>query len=287
MRGVDPTGPVAVVGATGQQGGAVADALLDRGIQVRAVVRDAAKGGALERRGARLAVADLTDPASLHRAFDGVGAVFAMTTMTGPGGVDAEVTHGRALADAAHVAQVPHLVYSSVGGAERHTGIPHFESKRQVELYLHEVGVPTSVIRPTFFMENFSKLLAPQIEDGVLVLRAPLAPGVPLQMVAVADIGQAAASALLRPDAVPDGAVEIAGDERTAEQISEVFGRAYALPARFEPLSPSVLEDDDAEAMFAWFATTPSYTADLAVTRSLVGRVTDLPTIAARQRPPG
>lgn len=136
---------------------------------------------------------------------------------------------------------VPHLIYSSVGGAERHTGIPHFESKRAVEQYLHQIGVPTTVLRPTFFMDNFSGAFAPRAEDGELVLRAPLQPDVPLQMIAVTDIGQAAATALLDPQAVPGGAVELDGDELTAQQIAEAlrpFPRA-ARPVRSAPPSRS------------------------------------------------
>lgn len=274
--------PVAVLGATGQQGGAVAAALLDRGAPVRALVRNPGRAGHLADRGAQIAVADLDDPASLRAAFEGAAAVFAMTTMTGSSGTEGEVAHGRAIADAARAVRVPHLVYSSVGGAERHTGIPHFESKWAVEQYLHQIGVPTTVLRPTFFMDNFSGGFAPRVEDGALVLRAPLQPGVPLQMVAVTDIGQAAATALLDPQAVPGGAVELGGDELTAEQIAEAFGRSRELPARFDPLPLSALGSGDAQAMFAWFTRLPAYRADFDATRALVGQVTDFPAFASR-----
>lgn len=97
--------PVAVLGATGQQGGAVAGALLDRRAPVRApvraLVRDPSKASHLADRGAQIAVADLDDPASLRAAFEGPAAVFAMTTMTGSSGTEGEVAHGRAIADAA------------------------------------------------------------------------------------------------------------------------------------------------------------------------------------------
>ena len=91
--------------------------------------------------------------------------MFAVTTFTGPRGTEGEVAHGRAIADAAHDAQVPRLAYTSVGAADRATGILQFESKGQIEQYLHEVGVPTIVIRPTFFMDNFLNLFIPTIED--------------------------------------------------------------------------------------------------------------------------
>lgn len=263
-------GVIAVVGATGQQGGATARALLAAGAQVRALVRDPGSppATALAAAGASLVTADLRDGDSLRAAFTGADRIFAMTTMTGPGGTDGEIELGRAIGDAARAAEVGHVVYSSVGGAERGTGIPHFESKRRVEEHLLELGLPTTFVRPTFFMDNF-RSSGPSEENGVLVLRSPLAPGVPLQMVSVEDIGAVAAAALLNPDAVPGGAVEIGGDELTGEQIAAACGLHAGFPARFEPLPLDVLDDADLHAMFAWFQTPPSYRADFALTKEL------------------
>ena len=183
---------------------------------------------------------------------------------------------GGLIADAARDVGVPHVVYGSVGGAERHTGIPHFESKRRVEEHMTALGLHTTFVRPTFFMENFASFFAPKTEDGVVVLRAPLAPGVPLQMVAVDDIGAAAAAALLDPTRVPGGAIEIAGDELTGEQVAAAFGDRAGLPARFEPLPLDVLADDpDQHAMFTWFTKPPAYRADIAATRRLVPELKD------------
>jgi uncharacterized protein YbjT (DUF2867 family) len=279
--GVDG-GLFAVIGATGQQGGAAARALLGSGVRVRALVRDpdSSAARALVRAGAELARADLDDEKSLRAALAGVDGLFAMTTMTGPGGTDGEVRLGRAIADAAHAAAVPRVVYSSVGGAERSTGIPHFESKRRVEEHLVELGLPVTFVRPTFFMDNFAA--GPQEEDGTLVLRSPLTPGVPLQMVAVDDIGAAAVAALLDPAAVSGGSIEIAGDELTGEQIAAAFGAQAGKPARFEPLPLDVLGDDgDMRAMFAWFQHPPAYEADFAATKKLIPGVRDFATWVA------
>lgn len=282
-----PDRPFAVVGATGKQGSATARALLDAGAPVRALVRDpGSKGGErLAGWAAELVRADLDDPASLRAAFTGVQGVFAMTTFTGEGGTEEEVLHGAAIADAALAAGVPHVVYSSVGGAERRTGVPHFESKRRVEEHLEGLALRTTFIRPTFFMENLSGPMAPEEEDGAVVVRLPLPAGVPLQMVAVADVGAAAATALLHPERVPGGAVEIAGDERTGEQVAEAFGQHAGLPGRYEPLPLEVLSGDaDLSAMFAWFTRVPSYRADFAATAALVPAVADLPTWLAAAR---
>lgn len=263
----------AVIGTTGRQGGATARALLTAGAGVRALVRDprAQAARALADRGAEVVRADIDDPVSLRSAFTGVDGLFAMTTFAGPRGTQGEVEHGKQIADAAREVGVPHVVYSSVGGAERATGIPHFESKRRVEEYMSLLGLSSSFVRPTFFMENFTHFLAPKQEDGVVVLRAPLAPGVPLQMVAVEDIGAVAAAALLDEAAVSGGAVEIAGDEVTAEQIAAIYGERAGLLARFDALPLSVVADDaDQKAMFTWFAELPAYQADFDATRRLV-----------------
>lgn len=268
------SGVVAVVGATGQQGGAAARALLNAGATVRALVRDPQKPAAqaLAADGAQLAVADFDEPASLQRAFGGVTRVFAMTTMASGRGTAGEINDGILIADAAKSAGVEHLVYSSVGGAERHTGIPHFESKRRVEEYLESIGLPATFVRPTFFYDNLLSQSS-ALEDGAMVVRLPMPDDVPLQMVAVSDIGAVAAAVLIAPSRVPTGAIEIAGDELTGPQIADVFGRRAGQPARFESLPVATAGDDDLRAMFTWLATPPSYQADRAFTAELAPQV--------------
>jgi uncharacterized protein YbjT (DUF2867 family) len=263
---------IAVVGATGQQGGATADALFEAGAAVRAVVRDAGDQAAqqLHERGAQLVTADLDSEETLVAAFRGADAVFAMATFTGPKGTDGEVEHGKAIGHAAQQAGVPRIVYSSVGGAERHTGIPHFESKRRIEEYLEGLGLRTTFVRPAYFMDNFATNATPAVEDGELLVRLPLPAGVPLQMVAARDVGRVAAVALLDPDRIPGGAVEIAGDELTGEQIAAAIGEADGRQARYEAVPLDALSGDgDLQAMFGWFARLPAYQADFALTRDL------------------
>lgn len=187
---------IAVVGATGQQGGAATRALLADGFTVRALTRrvDSDAARELAAAGAEIVAADLEVPASVRAAFDGADGVFAMTIMSETGGAEspteAETRHGTIIADAAKAAGVQHLVYSSVGAAERGTGIPHFESKYRVEQYIASIGLPATIIRPVFFMEN----LRAQVQDGRVVLALPLPDGIPMQMVAAADIGRVASA---------------------------------------------------------------------------------------------
>ena len=272
---------IAVFGATGNQGGSVVNALLDRGATVRALVRDpeSAKAQSLAERGVELAAADAADPASLAQAIKGADAFFYMTMP--PGGMRnadtaGETAQGIALADAAAQAQVPRIVYSSVGGADRGSGIPHFESKRRVEEYLQELNLPVTFIRPVFFIENFV-FMGPSLEDDEIVVRLPMPDGIALQMVAVRDIGKAAAAALLGTP-IHGGAVEIAGDARTGSEIAAAFGEHAGKKARYEALPLQVLDgQDDMQKMFRWFAETPAYQADLGTTRRLVPELLDLP----------
>ncbi len=269
----------AVVGATGQQGGAVARHLLHRGARVRALVRNLDHTDHhLADRGAEVVQADLKDPAGLRRAFDGVDGIFAMATMAQPSGVEGEIADGRAIANAAQAVGGPPMVYSSVGGAERKTGIPHFESKRRIEEYIATLQLPAIILRPVFFMDNFRTSAAPREENGHLVLRLPLPADAALQMIASDDIGGVAASVLLDPSQLPTSAVEIAGDELTGEQIAEAFGADRGLPSRYEPLPLSSIDDKDQRAMFAWFARTPAFHADFALTRRLAPDTRAFPT---------
>jgi uncharacterized protein YbjT (DUF2867 family) len=263
---------IAVAGATGAQGGAVVDALLEKGARVRALVRSTGSDRArnLADRGVELVQIDAKDPASLSIALQGVDAFFFMTTPYGSQipDIDGEIQQGVDFADAAAAAHVPHVVFSSVGGAERNSGVPHFESKRRVEEHLLGRGLAVTIVRPVFFMDNFLSM-APTVEGNELVLRLPFPDGIKLQTVAVRDIGVVVAAALLDPAAVP-ATIEIAGDELTGSEVAAAFGAHVGMSARYEALPVEVLDgQDDLQKMFRWFADTPAYQADIATVRRI------------------
>src|SRR5260370_29792381 len=120
---------VVVTGATGKQGGAVVRSLLERGHKVRAVTRNpnSSQAKSLANAGATLVAASLEDTAALTKALEGATSLFAMTTPF-EGGTQAETQQGISAANAAKAAGV-HLVFTSVGSANRQTGVPHFDSK--------------------------------------------------------------------------------------------------------------------------------------------------------------
>ncbi|MFE7673068.1 NmrA/HSCARG family protein [Streptomyces albidoflavus] len=251
---------ILVLGATGNQGGATARALLSRGWTVRALVRDSGRPAAraLEERGAELVQGDLADVASLRRAAAGAHGIFSVQPLAHePETLAAEVRHGKAVADVAGEAGVAHLVYSSVGGAERKTGIDHFETKAEIERHIERRGLPATVLRPVFFMDN---LLYFAEAGDERVLSLPVEPHRPMQFIASEDIGAFAADAFERPAEYLGERIEIAGDELTFTRVAEVYERVTGLPTRLDPVP---VED----RMFAWFAE-EGYQADLLALRA-------------------
>lgn len=262
---------ILVTGATGLQGGATARALLARGHPVRALVRTPGTPAALRlaEQGAVLVEGDLNDPASLGLAMSGVDGVFSVQTFMTPGGPGGEVRQGKAVATMAAATGVSHLVYSSVGGAERASGVPHFDSKWAIERHLASLQVATTVLRPTFFMDNFATYGPDRDADG-LVVRLALKPDTRIQLIATDDIGAFAADAFERPDEYIGQALELAGDELTAAGIAAAFGSVSDLPGRFEELAlaqvaanPYLPYASEIALMFEWFQTS-GYQADLA-----------------------
>ncbi|MFH9438853.1 NmrA/HSCARG family protein [Streptomyces rochei] len=273
------TGTIAVFGATGQQGGAVVDALLDHKARVRALVRDprSDRAQALAARGVELAVVRADDPASLADALAAVEGFYFMTPEANSlEEVKAEIRIGTALVDAAAEAGVPHVVFNSVFGADRERSVPQHDSKHAIEEHLRKSGLRTSMVRATAFMENFASVLAPSLEHGEIVLRMPLPEDVPLKMISVRDIGRVAAALLLDIAQAPGGAVDLVGDELTGPQIAAAFGAHAGLPARYEALPVSVLPNDLDRVMFREFAKAAEHPADPAVVRSIEPATLDL-----------
>jgi len=151
-----------ITGATGHQGGSSLRHLRERGFSVRAVTRDPAQPKARQLAGPRTEVVcgDLNDPASITRALEGIYGVHSV--QDSKTGFDREVRQGHNLADAANRSRTNHFVYSSVASADRKTGIPHFDSKFQIEEHIRNLGFRYTIFRPVFFMENFMNM-----RDGI------------------------------------------------------------------------------------------------------------------------
>ena len=256
---------VLVTGATGQQGGAVVQALLARGHRVRGLTRNTGSASAthLAAQGVEMVAGDFTDHDSLVRAATGVDAIYAMSTPFEQG-MEAETAQGLAITEAAKQAGVGHLVYSSVANADQQTGIPHFDSKYAVEQAIRASGVPFTIIAPVFFMDNFLQpWMGLDPAAGTLSMALPGTRA--LQQIAVADIGAFATALIERGEAVFGQRFDLAGDELTGEQTAAVFSTVLGRPIRYQgfPAEAVKAQNEDMGIMFEWFDAT-GYSADIA-----------------------
>ena len=247
-----PTAPILVTGATGTQGGATARALL---APVRALVRDpdSARARAVQASGAQLVTGDLRDLDSVRRAVDGVRGVFSvqmpdLTDLLG----DAEWVSGRNLIYAAADAGVEHFVYTSIAGTGQHRESPGWGDERwkamahvyETKAALQDRGRDAgfrywTLLKPGFFMENFlvpGFIFSPDGRRLVSLIK----PDTVLKLIAVQDIGNAAAAAFADPERFNGEELELAGDELTMTEVAAVLSRASGT----ELTAPNMTEEE-------------------------------------------
>jgi uncharacterized protein YbjT (DUF2867 family) len=247
---------ILVTGATGQQGGAVARHLLKRSdFSIRAFTRDPFQpsGQKLAQAGAEVVRGDLDDAASVRSAVDGVHGVFSVQNFMETG-FEGEIRQGQLLADIAKKAGVKHLVYSSVVSADRQTGLPHFESKCIVEQHVRQIGIPSTILRPAFFMQNWYNFMRDKIQQGTLPL--PLNPQTPLQQISVEDIGEFAAMAFENPGQWIGRTQELAGEELTMSRVADLLTRCVGWHVNYVQVPWEHFRQaagDEITRMYQWF----------------------------------
>lgn len=255
-----------VTGATGKQGGSVVRHMLARGWNVRALTRDSSSRAARElaEKGVAIVRGDLENPSSFEAALSGIYGVYSVQDYWSVG-ARREVLQGKNLADAARKAGVEHFVYSSVGGAERNTGIVHWESKWEIEKHIRKLGLRATIFRPAAFMEGY---YSEPVELGILQgkLVYPIRADKPYQTIATDDIGAFVALAFERSKDFIGLELEIAGSELTNPQAAEVFSRVLGKPVEFQELP--IPEGREWYQMFRWF-NDAGFRADIAALRKL------------------
>lgn len=229
---------IVVLGATGQQGGAVVDSLLGSGgFTVIATTRNPESSSAkkLIERGCQVKkLSSLEDKDGLTELFKGVDGVYAVTTPGKKFDCAAEKRQGESIVEAAKAASVPFLVFSSVGSAADKTGIPHFDSKGYIEDLIEASGIPFFVVRPVAFMENLGSEFMPLVKGQLTTLCDP---SVKLQLISVADIGKITASAFRDPKSFQGKKLEFAGDSLTAFEQGAILGKLRG----DEPYKPKLI----------------------------------------------
>jgi len=246
---------IAVVGATGAQGGGLARAILndkDGGFALRAITRnpDSEKARALAAQGAEVVKADLDDPASLEAAFEGAYGAFCVTNFWEHFSGEKETAQGRSLARAAKKAGVKHAIWSTF--EDTRDSIPltddrmptlqgkykvaHFDAKAEADAAFRELGVPTTFLYTSGYFENFIYFgWGPQkTPDGQLAMVFPL-DDVKMPMIAVEDIGKCAYGIFKRGEEYIGRTVGVAGEHvsgaEMAAAVSEALGRKIGYQA--------------------------------------------------------
>ncbi|MDF1504236.1 NmrA/HSCARG family protein [Roseisolibacter sp. H3M3-2] len=244
---------VAIVGATGAQGGGLARAILAdpaSEFEVRALTRapDADRGRALAERGATVVAADLDDAASLTRAFAGADAVFGVTNFWEHMSPERERRQAHAIAEAAKAAGVRHVIWSTLDDTRARVPledpriptlmgefkVPHFDAKGESDRRFVELGVPTTFLNTTFYWDNLIHFgMGPRrAEDGGLDLVLPMGDK-RLAGIAADDIGRVAYGILRAGDAYVGKTVSVAGDFVTGAEMAEKLGVALGERVRY------------------------------------------------------
>lgn len=219
---------ILVIGATGTVGSLVVEGLARQGVRVGAMVRQAGKRP--RRAGVDEVVADLTDVASLRRALAGVRTLFLLNALAAD-----ELTQSLQALNVAREVGIQRIVYLSVINADKYPDVPHFASKRTVEHMIEALGLPATILRPAYFMQN--DLSIQPVIEGHGVFPMPIgAKGV--AMVDARDIADIAVAEILRRDradtALPTLTLDVAGNEVfTGESATAVWSRALGRPIHY------------------------------------------------------
>ncbi len=256
---------IAVLGATGRQGGSVARALqcdATGAFRVRAITRrpDGHRAQALARSGADVVYGDADDVESLKRAVDGAYGAYCMTDFWEHGDPERERRQGTAMAAAARAAGLQHVIWSTLEDTRRYVPlsddrlptllgrykVPHYDAKAECDGAFLASGVPTTFLLTSFYWENFLGFRGMRLRPGdgdELILAMPMGdrrlPGI-----AVDDIGLCALG-IFKEGCRAGEAVGVAGEHLTCEQMAASFTRAFGRPVRYVDVDPAVFRTWD------------------------------------------
>jgi uncharacterized protein YbjT (DUF2867 family) len=289
---------IAIIGATGAQGGGLARAIAsdrDSAFAPRAITRNpnSDKARALSAKGAEVMSADTDDVDSLKRAFAGVSAAFCVTNYWEHFTPERELAQARNMAEAAKSAGVEHVIWSTLEDTRKWVPlsdnrmptlmgkykVPHFDAKGEADQIFRDAGVPTTFLLTSFYWDNmigFGSGPKPG-PDGSLLLTFPMGDK-KLPGIAAEDIGKCAFGVFKRGAEFKGKTVGIAGDHRTGAEMAAGLTRALGREVRYNAVSPEVFRGfgfpgaDDLGNMFQFKRDFNEYfcgVRDLAFSRSL------------------
>jgi len=289
---------IAVVGATGAQGGGLVRAILADNSQrfsARAITRDPKSRAALElaRLGAEVVAADVNDEASLQRAFLGVEAAFCVTFYWAHLSPRKEITHAQNLARAAKGANVRHVIWSTLEDTRHFIPlsdprmptlleeykVPHCDAKGACNHFFTELRVPTTYLYTSFYWENliYFGLGPKRRSDGTLAFTLPMG-NAQLPGIAAEDIGRSAYAIFKRGATMIGKSVGVAGEHLSGSEMADALSRALGEPVLHDDISPAAFRAmgfpgaDDLGNMFQFkrdFAQEFRARRDLSVSREL------------------
>jgi uncharacterized protein YbjT (DUF2867 family) len=251
---------IAILGATGAQGGGLAQAILDdpgSEFSVRAVTRDATsdKAKALAARGAEVVEADVDDAQSLKKAFDGAYGAYCVTFFWEHFSPEKELAQATAMAEAARQAGVKHVIWSTLEDTRNWVPldddrmptlmekykVPHFDAKGEANAAFTAQGVPTTFLLTSFYWDNFIFFgMGPKKgENGVYGLTMPMGDR-KLPGIAAADIGKCAYGIFKRGPEFIGKTVGIAGEHLTGGQMAAGMSKALGEEIRYNAVPPAV-----------------------------------------------
>jgi uncharacterized protein YbjT (DUF2867 family) len=288
---------IAVVGATGAQGGGLVRAILadpGGGFAARALTRNATsdKARALAQAGAEVVAADLDDVASLRRAFEGAHGAFCVTAFWEHFSAEKEQSQARHMAQAAKDAGVKHVIWSTLEDTRLRVPledarmptlqgtykVPHYDGKGEANAFFSALGVPTTFLNTSFYWDNLIHFGSGPKKgpDGKLVFVLPMGDK-KLPGIAVEDIGRCAYGIFKRPELIGK-TVGIAGEHLTGAQMAAALSAALGQEVAHSAVTPEVYRGfgfpgaDDLGNMFQYkaeFEAEYCGARDLAFSRSL------------------
>ena len=251
---------IAVIGATGAQGGGVCRAILKdagSGYRVRALTRNAGsdKAKELKKLGADVAEVDIDDVESLKRAFRGAHGAFCVTFFWEHFSPEKELAEAKNMADAAKHEGVRHVIWSTLEDTREWVPlddrrmptlmekykVPHFDAKGEANRLFSERGIPTTFLLTSFYWENLIHFgMGPKRgEDGNLYITLPMGDK-KLPGIASEDIGKCAYAIFRRGGEFTGKTVGIAGGHLTGGQMAAALSRALGEEVRYNAVSPEV-----------------------------------------------
>lgn len=291
---------IAVVGATGAQGGGLARAILadtNGEFAVRALTRNPDSDAArqLAAQGAEVVQADISDASSVTKAFDGAYGAYLVTNFWDHMSPEQEKRDAATMAAAAKTTGLNHVVWSTLDDTREYIPldddrmptlmgsykVPHFDAKAEADQYFTDAGVPTTFLRTTFYWEALLGPMAPRRgDDGRLVLALAMGDS-PLAGIAADDIGRTAYGVFKRGRPLVGRTVSIAGEHLTGEQLAAQLSAALGEEVVYTPVPFDVLRAQPIPAavelgnMFQFYAEVPQFNAarDLDAVRELNPRL--------------